>query len=195
MSGSLVIVGLGPGSVDLLTPSAARALGAATDLVGYGPYLDRIPQIAPGQRRHASDNRVEIERARHALTLAAEGRKVAVGSGGDPGVFAMAAAVLTAAPSSVTAAPKGAAARTARPAASAACGHSTQQIRTTPARARNHPPGTVNRLSDRWRAFSATDPIDSRSSRCIRPLRFHASCASAPPGRRRRPSVAGRFRR
>jgi precorrin-3B C17-methyltransferase len=96
VSGSLVIVGLGPGSVDLLTPSAARALGAATDLVGYGPYLDRIPQIAPGQRRHASDNRVEIERARHALTLAAEGRKVAVVSGGDPGVFAMAAAVFEA---------------------------------------------------------------------------------------------------
>ena len=72
MSGSLVIVGLGPGSIDLLTPAASRALGAATDLVGYGPYLDRIPQIVPGQRRHPTDNRVEIERARHALTLAAE---------------------------------------------------------------------------------------------------------------------------
>ena len=96
MSGSLVIVGLGPGSPDFLTPAAARALQAATDLVGYGPYLDRIPQIMSGQRRHASDNRVEVERARHALTLAAEGRKVAVVSGGDPGVFAMAAAVFEA---------------------------------------------------------------------------------------------------
>jgi precorrin-3B C17-methyltransferase len=96
VSGSLVIVGLGPGSIELLTPAATRALGAATDLVGYGPYLDRIPQIASGQRRHASDNRVEIERARHALALAAEGRKVAVVSGGDPGVFAMAAAVFEA---------------------------------------------------------------------------------------------------
>ena len=93
MSGSLVIVGLGPGSSDLLTPAAARALRAATDLVGYGPYLDRIPENISGQRRHASDNRVEVERARHALALAAEGRKVAVVSGGDPGVFAMAAAV------------------------------------------------------------------------------------------------------
>ncbi len=82
MSGSLVIVGLGPGSSDLLTPAAARALQAATDLVGYGPYLDRIPEIISGQRRHASDN--------------AEGRKVAVVSGGDPGVFAMAAAVFEA---------------------------------------------------------------------------------------------------
>jgi precorrin-3B C17-methyltransferase len=95
VSGSLVIVGLGPGSPELLTPAASRALEAATDLVGYGPYLERIPDNA-GQRRHASDNRVEIERARHALALAAEGRKVAVVSGGDPGVFAMAAAVFEA---------------------------------------------------------------------------------------------------
>ena len=96
MSGSLVMVGLGPGSIDLLTPAAAHALHAATDLVGYGPYLDRIPQSITGQRRHASGNRVEIERARHAIKLAAEGNKVAVVSGGDPGVFAMAAAVFEA---------------------------------------------------------------------------------------------------
>jgi precorrin-3B C17-methyltransferase len=96
VSGSLVIVGLGPGSIDLLTPAAARALHAATDLVGYGPYLDRIPAATVSQRRHASDNRVEIDRARHALRLAAEGNKVAVVSGGDPGVFAMAAAVFEA---------------------------------------------------------------------------------------------------
>ena len=96
MSGSLVVVGLGPGAPDLLTPAAASALRAASDLVGYGPYLDRITEIVPGQRRHASDNRVEIERARHALALAAGGNKVAVVSGGDPGVFAMAAAVFEA---------------------------------------------------------------------------------------------------
>ena len=96
MSGSLVIVGLGPGSIDLLTPAAARALQAATDLVGYETYLDRIPESIFSQRRHASGNRVEIDRARHALTLAAEGKNVAVVSGGDPGVFAMAAAVFEA---------------------------------------------------------------------------------------------------
>ena len=54
MSGALVIVGLGPGSADLLTPAAARALHAATDLVGYGPYLDRIAESIPGQRRRLS---------------------------------------------------------------------------------------------------------------------------------------------
>lgn len=95
MSGSLTIVGLGPGEAHWLTPAAQAALDAASDLVGYGPYLDRIP-AREGRTKHGSDNRVEVERAGHALALAAEGRKVAVVSGGDPGVFAMAAAVFEA---------------------------------------------------------------------------------------------------
>jgi precorrin-3B C17-methyltransferase len=96
LSGRLTVVGLGPGAMDLVTPAAQRALAEATDLVGYGPYLDRIPATAAQQRRHASGNRVELERARHALALAAEGRHVVVVSSGDPGVFAMAAAVFEA---------------------------------------------------------------------------------------------------
>jgi precorrin-3B C17-methyltransferase / cobalt-factor III methyltransferase len=96
VSGALTIVGLGPGSTDLITPAASRALAEATDLVGYGPYLDRIPEILPDQTVHPSDNRVELDRARLALMLAASGRRVAVVSGGDPGVFAMAAAVFEA---------------------------------------------------------------------------------------------------
>ena len=95
MSGSLTIVGLGPGTPDWITPAAQAALDAATDLVGYGPYLDRLP-AREGRTKHASDNRVEVERAGHALALAAEGKRVAVVSGGDPGVFAMAAAVFEA---------------------------------------------------------------------------------------------------
>ena len=94
--GSLVIVGTGPGAPDLMTPATTRAIARATDLVGYGPYLDRIPPGQGGQARHASDNRVELDRARLALDLAAQGRDVAVVSGGDPGVFAMAAAVFEA---------------------------------------------------------------------------------------------------
>lgn len=94
-AGSLTVIGLGPGHPGWVTPAASDALAAATDLVGYGPYLDRAPAVE-GQRRHASDNRVELERARFALGLAAEGGRVAVVSGGDPGVFAMAAAVLEA---------------------------------------------------------------------------------------------------
>ena len=95
MTGSLVVVGTGPGKVELMTPATSAALARATDLVGYGPYLDRVP-VQSGQCRHASDNRVELDRARHALSLAASGKQVAVVSGGDPGVFAMAAAVFEA---------------------------------------------------------------------------------------------------
>lgn len=91
--GSVAVVGLGPGAQEWLTPEALAALQDAEELVGYGPYLDRVP-VRPGQRRHASDNRVEAERARHALELAAAGASVAVVSSGDPGIFAMASAVL-----------------------------------------------------------------------------------------------------
>ncbi len=95
MTGSLTVVGLGPGPDRWLAPEASAALAAASDIVGYQPYIDRVPD-RPGQRRHGSDNRVEIDRARHALAMAAEGLHVAVVSGGDPGIFAMAAAVLEA---------------------------------------------------------------------------------------------------
>jgi precorrin-3B C17-methyltransferase len=78
-----------------MTPEAAEAIAQASDLVGYGPYLDRL-LLRPDQGRYASDNRVEIDRARCALRLAAEGRRVVVVSGGDPGIFAMAAAVFEA---------------------------------------------------------------------------------------------------
>jgi precorrin-3B C17-methyltransferase len=96
VTGSLTVVGLGPGGEALVTPAVSRVLSEATDLVGYGPYLDRVPANGAGQLRHASDNRAELDRARHALGLAAQGRRVAVVSGGDPGVFAMAAAVFEA---------------------------------------------------------------------------------------------------
>ncbi|WP_158742795.1 precorrin-3B C(17)-methyltransferase [Acidisphaera sp. L21] len=95
MSGHLAIIGTGPGDPGLLAPRAAAALADATDLIGYGPYLDRIPERT-GQTRHASDNRVELDRARLALHLAASGHRVAVVSAGDAGVFGMAAAVFEA---------------------------------------------------------------------------------------------------
>ncbi|RAL32458.1 precorrin-3B C(17)-methyltransferase [Rhodococcus sp. AQ5-07] len=91
--GEVVVVGLGPGDTAWTTPEVAHELSLATDLVGYGPYVDRVP-TRPGQRRHSSDNRVEAERAAMALDLAKNGARVAVVSSGDPGVFAMAAAVL-----------------------------------------------------------------------------------------------------
>jgi precorrin-3B C17-methyltransferase len=90
--GRLAVIGLGPGDARWLTPEAVAALAAAEAVYGYGPYLDRVP-ARPGQTRHPSDNREEGARAAAALRHAAEGAHVAVVSGGDPGVFAMAAAV------------------------------------------------------------------------------------------------------
>jgi precorrin-3B C17-methyltransferase len=92
MTGSLTVVGLGPGSRDQITPEALSAVASATDFFGYFPYIDRL-NLRPDQRRHASDNREELARAKAAIDMAARGGKVCVVSGGDPGVFAMAAAV------------------------------------------------------------------------------------------------------
>jgi precorrin-3B C17-methyltransferase len=95
MSGSLAIAGLGPGAAQLVTPEVTQALAEATDLVGYAPYVARVPARA-GLTCHGSDNREELDRARLALRLAAQGKRVVVVSSGDPGVFAMAAAVFEA---------------------------------------------------------------------------------------------------
>jgi precorrin-3B C17-methyltransferase len=92
MSGRLTVIGLGPGNDGFITPEASGALAAATAVYGYKAYLDRVP-VRPGQARHASDNREERARAAAALGHAAAGASIAVVSGGDPGVFAMAAAV------------------------------------------------------------------------------------------------------
>ncbi|GLK72659.1 precorrin-3B C(17)-methyltransferase [Ancylobacter dichloromethanicus] len=93
--GKLFIVGLGPGEARFLTPEASDALSRAEALYGYQPYLERVP-AREGQARHPSDNREELVRAGAALAHAAAGAQVAMVSGGDPGVFAMAAAVIEA---------------------------------------------------------------------------------------------------
>ncbi|MGE0499823.1 MAG: precorrin-3B C(17)-methyltransferase [Rhizobiaceae bacterium] len=92
MTGSLTVIGTGPGAPGQMTPEAALAATGADEFFGYGPYLDRL-ELRPDQTRVASDNREELARARSALERAARGVRVAVVSGGDPGVFAMAAAV------------------------------------------------------------------------------------------------------
>jgi len=95
MSGWLAIAGMGPGAAQLITPEVTEALAEATDLIGYATYVARVPARAD-LSRHASDNREELDRARLALRLAAKGKRVVVVSSGDPGVFAMAAAVFEA---------------------------------------------------------------------------------------------------
>lgn len=92
-AGSVAVVGLGPGGTEWMTPQSRRELSRATDLIGYSTYLDRV-SVREGQRRHASDNTDEPARARLACSLAEQGHAVAVVSSGDPGVFAMATAVL-----------------------------------------------------------------------------------------------------
>lgn len=92
MSGRLYVIGTGPGNPEQMTAETLAAIDAATDFVGYGPYLDRL-RLRPDQFCHVSDNREELGRAGAALAMAADGATVCVVSGGDPGVFAMAAAV------------------------------------------------------------------------------------------------------
>jgi precorrin-3B C17-methyltransferase / cobalt-factor III methyltransferase len=92
MTGRLSIAGLGPGDAALVTPEVTAALARATDVFGYTPYVARVP-VREGLLLHPSDNRMELQRATEALRLAAEGRSVVIVSSGDPGVFAMAAAV------------------------------------------------------------------------------------------------------
>ena len=92
MSGSIIIAGLGPGDTEHVTPIVSQAIEQATDVIGYIPYVERIAPRA-NLTLHPTDNRVEAERAQHALELAEAGRQVLIVSSGDPGVFAMAAAV------------------------------------------------------------------------------------------------------
>ncbi|MBS1051002.1 precorrin-3B C(17)-methyltransferase [Gluconobacter japonicus] len=91
----IFVIGLGPGNPDQQTPEARKALSLVTDVIGYGPYVARL-ELPETVVRHASDNRVELERARHALELAGQGRCIAIVSGGDAGVFGMASALFEA---------------------------------------------------------------------------------------------------
>lgn len=95
MTGSLVVAGLGPGSDSLITPEVVQSLADATDVLGYAPYVARITP-RPGLKLHQSDNREELARARAGLQIAASGGRAVIVSSGDPGVFAMAAAVFEA---------------------------------------------------------------------------------------------------
>jgi cobalt-precorrin 5A hydrolase / precorrin-3B C17-methyltransferase len=95
-SGSLSIVGTGPGAIDWMTPEVQQVLQSSTDWFGYTTYLNLVEPLRSTQLRHDSDNREELDRARAALNLAAQGKSVAMISSGDPGIYAMAAAVFEA---------------------------------------------------------------------------------------------------
>ena len=94
--GRLAVIGLGPGAAELMVPAVKAELARATDVLGYETYVRMAGPFRADQVQHCTDNREEMQRARHAFRLAAQGRSVIVVSSGDPGVFAMAAAVLEA---------------------------------------------------------------------------------------------------
>jgi len=94
--GRLAVIGLGPGAADLMVPAVKAELARANDVLGYETYVRMAGPFRADQVLHCTDNREEMQRARHAFELAAQGRSVVVVSSGDPGVFAMAAAVLEA---------------------------------------------------------------------------------------------------
>jgi cobalt-precorrin 5A hydrolase/precorrin-3B C17-methyltransferase len=94
--GRLAVVGLGPGAAELMVPAVKAELARANDVLGYETYVRMAGPFRADQVLHCTDNREEMQRARHAFELAAQGRSVVVVSSGDPGVFAMAAAVLEA---------------------------------------------------------------------------------------------------
>jgi cobalt-precorrin 5A hydrolase / precorrin-3B C17-methyltransferase len=94
--GHLAIVGTGPGTIDWMTPEVQQVLQQSTDWFGYTTYLNLVEPLRTKQLRHDSDNREELDRARAALNLAAQGKSVAMISSGDPGIYAMAAAVFEA---------------------------------------------------------------------------------------------------
>ena len=94
--GRLAVIGLGPGAAELMVPAVKAELARCTDVLGYETYVRMAGPFRDDQVQHCTDNREEMQRARHAFELAAQGRSVVVVSSGDPGVFAMAAAVLEA---------------------------------------------------------------------------------------------------
>ena len=94
--GRLAVIGLGPGAAELMVPAVKAELARANDVLGYETYVRMAGPFRADQVLHCTDNREEMQRARHAFELAAQGRSVVVVSSGDPGVFAMAAAVLEA---------------------------------------------------------------------------------------------------
>ena len=91
--GKVSIIGTGPGASKWMSPEVKTILESATDFVGYKTYVNLVKEFTKGKQIHASDNRVELDRARHALDLAAEGKSVVIVSSGDPGIYGMASAV------------------------------------------------------------------------------------------------------
>ncbi len=91
--GRLFVVGIGPGGEGWRSPQVSAMIGNSSDLVGYSLYLDLVGDLAAGARRHDFDLGQEVDRVRHALELAGEGKTVSLVCSGDAGIYAMASLV------------------------------------------------------------------------------------------------------
>lgn len=186
--GEVAVVGTGPAGPLWLTPQTRRALADAEVLVGYTTYLDRVP-VRPGQVRHGSDNKVESERAEFALDLARRGKRVAVVSGGDPGVFAMATAVLEVAGQAeykdvpVRVLPGVTAANAAAAAAGAPSATTTRRSRcpTGSSRGRSSRSGCTRPPRPTWSSPSTTPARAAGPGRWPRPASCCWNCARRRP--------------
>jgi precorrin-3B C17-methyltransferase len=91
--GKLSIVGTGPGGTEQLTARARHVIEGSDIVIGNDTYLNQISDLLPGKKVIRSSMGKEVERARLSIDLARE-KKVAMVSGGDPGIYGMAGIVL-----------------------------------------------------------------------------------------------------
>jgi precorrin-3B C17-methyltransferase len=92
-TGTLYVVGTGPGSIKYMTIGAIDVLKSADVIIGYKTYLELIPEFLENKEVISSEMMKEVDRSRKAIDLACEGKNVALVSGGDPGIYAMAGLV------------------------------------------------------------------------------------------------------
>lgn len=92
-AGTLFVIGTGPGAVNQMTIIAGEKLQQSQVIIGYKTYLDLIPQYLEGKEVISSEMMKEVDRCKQALEIAAAGKNVALVSGGDPGIYAMAGLV------------------------------------------------------------------------------------------------------
>ncbi len=93
-TGHLAIIGLGPGSRDLLAPRALQMLHVCDTVIGYRVYIEQIQDLLADKDVHVSELTHEVERATLAIQQARGGRRVCIVSSGDAGIYGMAGLVL-----------------------------------------------------------------------------------------------------
>jgi precorrin-3B C17-methyltransferase len=94
MPGKIFVVGLGPGSLEQMTPAARQAIEACDVCVGYRAYVELVEPLLKGKAVVSTGMTEEIDRGRKAYALAKAGQVVALISSGDPGVYGMSGLML-----------------------------------------------------------------------------------------------------